>query len=35
MVQAGDSNKKIWLTEFGYDSSTVAVPGFEYSTLHL
>ena len=24
--------KKIWLTEFGYDSSTVAVPGYEYST---
>jgi hypothetical protein len=28
---AGD-NKPIWLTEFGYDSSTVGVPGYEYST---
>jgi polysaccharide biosynthesis protein PslG len=32
MTQAGDDSKKIWLTEFGYDSSTVAVPGYEYST---
>jgi polysaccharide biosynthesis protein PslG len=32
MTGAGDSNKKIWLSEFGYDSSTVAVPGYEYST---
>jgi hypothetical protein len=32
MVAAGDDAKKIWLTEFGYDSSTVAVPGYEYST---
>jgi hypothetical protein len=32
MTQAGDTNKKMWLTEFGYDSSTLAVPGFEYST---
>jgi hypothetical protein len=31
MTQAGD-DKKIWLTEFGYDSSSVAVPGYEYST---
>jgi polysaccharide biosynthesis protein PslG len=31
MTQAGD-DKKIWLTEFGYDSSDVAVPGYEYST---
>jgi hypothetical protein len=31
LVQAGD-DKKIWLTEFGYDSSTVAIPGYEYST---
>jgi hypothetical protein len=31
MTQAGD-DKKIWLTEFGYDSSTLAVPGYEYST---
>ncbi len=32
MTQAGDTAKKIWLTEFGYDSSTTAVPGYEYST---
>jgi hypothetical protein len=32
MVAAGDSGKNIWLTEFGYDSSEVAVPGYEYST---
>ncbi len=32
MLAAGDGNKQIWLTEFGYDSSEVAVPGFEYST---
>ena len=32
MTQAGDANKKIWLSEFGYDSSSVAVPGYEYST---
>jgi hypothetical protein len=31
LMQAGD-DKKIWLTEFGYDSSPVAVPGYEYST---
>jgi hypothetical protein len=31
LAQAGD-DKKIWLTEFGYDSSSVAVPGYEYST---
>jgi hypothetical protein len=31
MSQAGD-DKKVWLTEFGYDSSTVSVPGYEYST---
>ena len=31
ITQAGD-NKQIWLTEFGYDSSPVAVPGYEYST---
>ncbi|MGI9145708.1 MAG: hypothetical protein ACR2IK_04030 [Chloroflexota bacterium] len=30
--QAGDPNRQIWMTEFGYDSSTVAVPGYEYST---
>jgi polysaccharide biosynthesis protein PslG len=32
MTQAGDGNRKIWLSEFGYDSSPVAVPGYEYST---
>jgi hypothetical protein len=32
MTAAGDDAKKIWLTEFGYDSSTTAVPGYEYST---
>ena len=31
MTQAGD-DKKVWLTEFGYDSSPVGVPGYEYST---
>jgi hypothetical protein len=31
LTQAGD-DKKMWLTEFGYDSSTVGVPGYEYST---
>src|SRR5205807_6892008 len=34
LVQAGD-DKKIWLTEFGYDSSPVAVPGYEYSTFEI
>ena len=32
MTQVGEDSKKIWLTEFGYDSSDVAVPGYEYST---
>jgi len=32
LTQAGDANRQVWLTEFGYDSSTVAVPGYEYST---
>jgi len=32
MTQAGDANKKVWLSEFGYDSSPVVVPGYEYST---
>ena len=31
MLQAGD-DKKVWLTEFGYASSPVAIPGYEYST---
>jgi polysaccharide biosynthesis protein PslG len=32
LTQAGDTSRPIWMTEFGYDSSTVAVPGYEYST---
>jgi len=32
LSQLGDGDRKMWLTEFGYDSSTVAVPGYEYST---
>jgi hypothetical protein len=32
MVQNGDSDKTIWFTEFGYDSTDVAVPGYEYGT---
>jgi polysaccharide biosynthesis protein PslG len=32
MTAAGDAAKTIWLTEFGYDSNEVAVPGYEYST---
>lgn len=32
LTQAGDPDRKMWLTEFGYDSSDVAVPGYEYST---
>jgi hypothetical protein len=32
MLAAGDGNKQVWLTEFGYDSSELAVPGYEYST---
>ena len=31
LSQLGD-DKKIWLTEFGYDSSDVAVPSYEYAT---
>jgi polysaccharide biosynthesis protein PslG len=31
LTAAGD-DKKIWLTEFGYDSSDRAVPGYEYAT---
>jgi hypothetical protein len=31
LTQLGD-DKKIWLTEFGYDSTTVAIPGYEYAT---
>lgn len=30
MVQNGDQDKKIWFTEFGYASTTVPVPGYEY-----
>ena len=32
MVQNGEGNKKIWLTEFGYCSNDVAIPGYEYCT---
>jgi hypothetical protein len=32
MVAAGDGNKQIWLTEFGYDSCTTPPPGYEYCT---
>jgi polysaccharide biosynthesis protein PslG len=32
MTQAGDDAKRIWLTEFGYASSDVPVPGYEYAT---
>ncbi len=32
MTQNGDTNKQIWLTEFGYDSNEIALPGYEYST---
>ena len=31
LTQLGD-DKKIWLSEFGYDSSDLGVPGYEYST---
>ena len=30
MVAHGDGGKKIWFTEFGYDSTNVPVPGYEY-----
>jgi len=33
MVAAGDGNKQIFATEFGYDSSDTIVPGYEYSRL--
>jgi hypothetical protein len=31
LVRNGDATKTIWLTEFGYDSNPVAIPGYEYS----
>jgi polysaccharide biosynthesis protein PslG len=31
MEQNGDSGKKMWLTEFGWDSNPTVVPGYEYS----
>jgi polysaccharide biosynthesis protein PslG len=31
MEQNGESGKKMWLTEFGWDSSSVVVPGYEYA----
>jgi hypothetical protein len=30
MVHAGDANKPIWITEFGYCSSAAPPPGYEY-----
>ena len=31
MVQNGDVNKRLWLTEFGWASSQSPHPGYEYS----
>ena len=31
MEQAGDTDKKIWFTEFGYASTDQPVPGYEYA----
>ena len=31
MVENGDAQKQIWLTEFGWASTTKAAPGFEYA----
>ncbi len=31
MEQNGETGKKMWLTEFGWDSSTVVVPNYGYS----
>ena len=31
MTQNGDSGKKIWFTEFGYDSTDQPPPGYEYA----
>ncbi len=31
MEQNGESAKKMWLTEFGWDSSSVAVPNYQYA----
>jgi hypothetical protein len=30
MVQNGDGNKQIWLSEFGYCSNDLVIPGYEY-----
>ncbi len=30
MVQNGDGDRKIWFTEFGYDSTDAPPPGYEY-----
>jgi len=30
MVENGESNKQIWLTEFGYCANDSAIPGYEY-----
>ncbi|MDQ6601410.1 MAG: glycoside hydrolase family 5 protein [Chloroflexota bacterium] len=31
MEQNGEAGKKMWLTEFGWDSNPTVVPGYEYS----
>ncbi len=31
MEQNGESGKKMWLTEFGWDSSAVLVPNYQYA----
>ncbi len=31
MEQNGESGKKMWLTEFGWDSSSVVVPNYQYA----
>lgn len=32
MVSFGDANKRIWLTEFGWPSTTTPRPGYEYAS---
>jgi hypothetical protein len=31
MEQNGEAGKKMWLTEFGWDSSSVLVPNYQYA----
>lgn len=33
MAAAGDGNKQMWLTEFGWDSTSTPPPGYEYAEL--